>query len=182
MSRTTTIRLTLDVAITAGTATEHLKAALESNLDSAIQAGLLDVGPDASVEQYDARIAGSDQGDVLEVRHWNEGDRRQEGAQSRAFVSTVTDARRANGQLYQGLYLDDPERQAEGRDLVLNVTTEINSLHGNDADYPCVHVAHEDDNTLSIFRRDDGLVLRLDTGVSLQRITLPCGDPAWLVS
>lgn len=182
MPSPTTLHLTLEVTLATDAAGEALAATLEKRLNSAIQAGMLDFDSLGEVTGYDTAIDLQDKARDVQVRHWAAEDRDRQGIASRAFTSEVRDDRSSTGQLQQAIRLGESPQDRVGTDgLDLDVLTEINNLHGDDTDYPCLHIGVEDENRLSIFRRADGLVLRPDTDSALESITLPCGSPAWRI-
>lgn len=179
MSNKRTIRMTIEIDILADQADlTQAQQRLESNLDSAIQHGLLDAGDVQIVSYAPSFREWGGEGSSVTIRHWD-APQRSPGWADRAFVNNVSDQRQPNGQVFQSIRLADTDPDA---DLQLHVTTEINSLHGDETALPCAHInLDDDDGTVSLFRTPEGLIVRLDTGVSMERTSLPDGSTGYLI-
>lgn len=174
---TRTIRIIIDIEAE-GASAESLKEQLDANLNSAINQGLLDVG-DGTVTTYNCDVLSHGDSHAVDVGHWDEAHPRAADPENR-FSNDLSDQRLTNGQVFQSIRLRETPPES---DLQLHVMTEINSLHGDDLPLPCAHIStDDDDHTTSIFRRGDGLILRLDTGVGMTRTTLPDGSTGYLIA
>lgn len=171
------LRVVIDLEVE-GTSVQAIQGQLEANIASAINNGLLDI-QDGSVSTYDCNVMAVSDTQETDIGHWDGDHPRAAGPENR-FSNGMSDQRIATGQVFQSIRLLETSPE---EDLQLHVITEINSLHGDDLPLPCVHIStDDDDNTTSIFRRADGLVLRLDTGVDMTTTTLPDGSTGYLIA
>ena len=91
---------------------------------------------------------------------------------SKPFTMTITDQRESNGQLYVDL-----EAKHGDDENAMSGIFEVNRLVGSEVDQPCLHL-HFDPNELaaSFFKHGNGIVMRLETGVSVLDTILTDGQ------
>lgn len=181
MTRTTTIRIHLDLEVESNAAEESLVSALERNISSAAQSGLLELDSLGAVSVWDSHVGVADKGSEVEITHWAGGSVGEAEGTATSFIGFLGDQRKQSGQVFQRISLKNPDVvEDKPADLSLEVITEVNSLHRDDRELPCVHVgACDGAMEVSIFRGPEGLILRLDSDVELVRAVLPCGSRAW---
>lgn len=106
-----------------------------------------------------------------------------EAHQNQQFVLNIQDQRVANGQVY--LDFDRLQKTLpDGENDRLTIMLEVNDFDQAKTPTQCVHVHFQDGDSLafSIFKNDQGLVLRPETCVELKAIQLHNGDHAYLVN
>lgn len=109
--------------------------------------------------------------DLVAVRHWD-ASRRGE-----PFVMEVTDLRASNG----SLCVDVAPLSGEVDD-VLGVSFEIGDLPGTRDETACLHLRFTPDAiAMSVFKRGDSYVLRMENGVTLRPTVLPSGEPGFVL-
>lgn len=113
---------------------------------------------------------------ISDVAYWDSPAYNQ-GADGHAAISkpyrmTVIDQRESNGQLY----VDMETKNGDDKN-VLSGIFEVNRLVGSDVDQPCMHL-HFNPNELaaSFFKERNGIVMRLETGVTVLDTILPDGQ------
>lgn len=172
-----TARITLDITYDNEVERDAVLSALRGQVESAIQAGLLDAGGEKQVIRHELLVEDQQKPEHVVVHHWDaehyDGSRKS----GPGFTTRVEDVRRRTGQIaLEVAAVDAPA--GEGKEF--GFIFEINSFHNDEAHYPCLHVSNDQEGNavLSLFRTKDSVVLRLEPDITTTQITLPDGTPA----
>lgn len=105
------------------------------------------------------------------IKHWEAhqgrcGDEGYDNAPT--FIMEVNDLRVVDGQINVDI------ASSEGDvDNIMCTTHEINTIPGTDIDTQCLHLSFNGDaQAMSVFKKADSYIIRLETGVTLNRISI----------